>query len=201
MSDEKSGGSGGGEVAYAYKPTLIGLPSEFVLTRDGLSWQVARQSGRVPFSAIRRVRMSYRPATLQPHRFVTEIWSEGNPRLDISSTSWRSMVEQERADAAYNTFITELHRRIVKADAPARLEQGSNAVLYWIGAALLAMAAVGLVAVTLRALHTQAWSGAVFIGALAGYLVWQGGTFFRRNRPGRYRADALPKAVMPSPRG
>jgi hypothetical protein len=27
--------------------------------------------------------------------------------------------------------------------------------------------------------------------------VWQSGTYFLRNRPGRYRPDALPKELVP----
>jgi len=48
-----------------------------------------------------------------------------------------------------------------------------------------------------RALQVDAMSGAAFIGGFLVLLLWQGGTYFRRNRPGVYRPDALPAALMP----
>ncbi len=63
-------------------------------------------------TAIRAVRLSYRPVTMQSHRFITEIWSPGNPKIQIVSASWRSIMEQERLDNAYSAFVTELHRRL-----------------------------------------------------------------------------------------
>jgi hypothetical protein len=32
---------------------------------------------------------------------------------------------------------------------------------------------------------------------LFGLLVWQSGTYFKRNRPGRYRPDAVPNDLVP----
>ena len=42
-------------------------------------------------------------------------------------------------------------------------------------------------------IRVQMW----FTAALMALFLWQGGNFFRRNRPGRYRPDALPAALMP----
>ncbi len=39
--------------------------------------------------------------------------------------------------------------------------------------------------------------GAAFIGFFMLLFVWQGGNFFRRNKPGYYRPDALPELLMP----
>ena len=47
--------------------------------------------------------------------------------------SWRSIMEQERLDAAYAAFITELHRRLAAAGAPARFSTGLPFVTYWVG--------------------------------------------------------------------
>ena len=48
-----------------------------------------------------------------------------------------------------------------------------------------------------RALEAKAWGGAALIGLFLLLFVWQGGKFFRRNRPGDYRPDALPPDVSP----
>jgi hypothetical protein len=35
------------------------------------------------------------------------------------------------------------------------------------------------------------------VGVFLALFLWQGGSFFRRNRPGLYRPDALPPDLMP----
>ena len=194
MSAQSVAGDG---AAYTYRPSLLGAPWEFKLTDDGIDWTTGNRSGHVAFRAIRRVRMSYRPANMQSHRFVTEIWADGAPKLQIVSSSWKSMVEQERLDGAYSAFVADLHRRIAAAGAPVRFEQGSGAIKYWSGVAVVAALTVGLGVLIVRALQADATGGAVFIAVFMALFLWQGGDFLRRNRPGVYRPDALPPALMP----
>ena len=131
MSSERA--SAGEPVTYAYRPSLLGAAREFKLAGDGIDWAAGRKSGHIPFRTVRRLRMSYRPASMQSHRFMTELWADGAPKLEILSSSWKSMVEQERLDKPYAAFVAELHRRIALAAPPARFEQGSNPLLYWPG--------------------------------------------------------------------
>jgi hypothetical protein len=107
------------------------------------------------------------------------------------------MVEQERLDKPYVAFVTELHRRIVLAAVPARFEKGSNPLLYWPGLAAFVCVAFGLALLVVRALQSDAKGGAVFVGVFLVLFLWQGGNFFRRNRPGIYRPQALPAELMP----
>ena len=48
-----------------------------------------------------------------------------------------------------------------------------------------------------RALQSDAKGGAAFIAGFLVLFLWQGGNFFRRNRPGLYRPEALPAELMP----
>ena len=48
-----------------------------------------------------------------------------------------------------------------------------------------------------RALQSGSITGAAFIGAFLALFFWQAVGFFRRNRPGLYRPDALPAELMP----
>ena len=57
--------------------------------------------------------------------------------------------------------------------------------------------ALGLALLVVRALQADAIGGAAFIGAFLVLFLWQGGNFFRRNRPGLYRPEALPAELMP----
>jgi hypothetical protein len=184
-------------LAYAYRPSVLGAPYEFRLGEHGLEYSVGRKTGCVAFGSVRRVRMSYKPASMQPHRFVTEIWADGEPKLAIMSTSWKSMVEQERLDKPYAAYVAEWHRRLAGAGAPVRFEQGTNPAVYWPGLIVFAAVSLGLAVMIVRALHVQATGGAVFITAFLALFLWRGGDFFRRNRPRLYSADALPAELMP----
>ena len=182
---------------YGYKPSLQGAPFEFRLAADALEWRRGRQAGRAPYGAIRRNRLSFRPVTMQNYRFLAEIWPASGSKLQIASTSWRSMMEQERLDAPYRAFITELSRRVGAAGGAALLQIGSPPLLYWPGLVLFAAASLAIAALAVRALQQQAWSGAAFVAAFLALFLWQAGGFFRRNRPRLYRADAVPADIMP----
>lgn len=195
--DQDNAASGSGDPTYAYKPSLIGAPCQFTLKPDALHWQIGRRAGRLRYDRVRHVRLSYRPVTMQSQRFVTEIWSSDNPKIQIASVSWRSLVEQQRLDAAYAAFIAELHRRLAAAGTTAQFSAGMPVAVYWIGVSVFAavMAAMGVL--TVRAMQAGQWSGAGIVGLFFVVFVYQLGNYFRRNRPGRYRPDALPANVLP----
>lgn len=183
--------------AYAFKPSLIGAWCEFKLKSDGLHWQMGLRSGRVRYERIRAVRLSYRPVTMQSRRFITEIWSTDNPKISIVSVSWRSLVEQERQDAAYVAFITELHRRLAAAKSEAQFSTGLPVVSYWLGVVVFAVVMVTIAAMIVRALRQEQWSASAIIAAILAAFAYQIGNYFRRNRPVKYRPHAIPPEVLP----
>ena len=193
----QSAGLGSDNDTYIYRPSLLGAPWAFKLTDDGIEWAAGTKSGRVAFRDIRRLRMSYRPANMQSYRFMTEIWADGAPKLRIVSSSWKSMVEQERLDKLYSAFVAKLHRRIARAGATPQFEQGSNTLAYWPGLILFVGVALGLCFLIVRALQSDAMSGVVFIATFLALFLWQGVNFFRRNKPGLYVVDALPAMLLP----
>ena len=178
---------------------MLGAPRHFTLSDDGIDWKSGAMSGHIPYRNIRRLRMSFRPVSMQSSRFITELWGEGTPRLKIVSISWKSMVEQERLDRSYSVFVRELHRRISKAASSARFERGTNPWAYWPGLAIFVAVALGLAGGAVQALQASAYTGAAFVGAFLALYLWQIENFLRRNRPGTYNPEALPKEVMPPP--
>jgi hypothetical protein len=196
MEEPRDDATTGDDFAYSYRSSLLAAPFEFRLTSDALHWRKGGASGHTLYRNIRRVRLSYRPLTMQNHRFVAEIWSDG-PKLTISSTSWKSMVEHERLDSRYRVFIAELCRRIGAAQGQTRLQTGSPPIMYWIGVVVFVGASLALASLIVRALQFAAWGAAAFVAAFLGLLLWQAGTFFRRNRPGVFPPDAVPEAVLP----
>ena len=169
--DEARRPDGGEDPVYIHKPSLMGAPWELHLRPDALEWRTGRHQGRIPYARVRRVRLSFRPVTMQMRRFVAEVWSEAGPRLSIASTSWRSMVEQEAQDQAYGAFVRELHRRIAAAGATTVFDCGSPALLYWPGLAVLAAVVVGFAVLIVQALNSGTYAGAAVVGGFLGLCV------------------------------
>ena len=187
-----------GDPSYAFRPSPTGAMSQFILRPDALEWQIGGRSGRTPYDRIHTVRLSYRPVSMQAHRFVTEIQFPGRSKIQIASVSWRSMVEQERLDRGYAAFITELHRRLASAGVAAQFSAGLPATVYWIGAAMFAGVMIAMAVLIVRALQTQQWSAAAVVVVFFVVFALQIGNYFRRNRPGRYRPDAIPAELLPN---
>jgi hypothetical protein len=182
---------------YSYKPSLLGAPWQFRLRPDALEWQAGRHQGRAPYRRIARVRLSYRPSTMQTRRFLTEVWVADGPRLPIASASWRSMVEQESLEAAYGAFVRELHQRLAAAETKAIFQTGSPALLYWPGLAIVAAASLAIAVLAVRTLLLGDWAAAAIIAGFFALFAWQSVTFFYRNQPGYYRPEAVPSKLVP----
>jgi hypothetical protein len=185
------------DVSFSYRPSLLGAPWDFKLTADGVDFKAGPRSGHVPFRNIRRVRLSFKPVSMQTQRYLTEIWADGAPKLEIVSSSWKSVMEQERRDGPYSAFVAELHARILKSGAAVRFEQGGNVITYWPGLVVFCGVALGLAWLIVRALEAGTTAAAAFIGAFLLLFLWQGGNFFRRNKPGVYSPDAPPSELLP----
>jgi len=186
-----------GELSYSFKTSSFGAPWEFELRPEGLKWSAGRRSGVLDYDKINRVRLSFRPVTMQSYRFQTEIWSEEMPKIQIASTSWRGIVEQTRQDEPYTAFVVELHRRLAAAGTRARFSTGIPSIKYWTGLVVFVGIVLGLAAVSVQALRTQEWAGAALMGGFLALFVWQLGAFFRRNRPEVYLPEAVPQNVLP----
>jgi hypothetical protein len=185
---------------YSFKASSFGAPWEFKLGPEGIEYAAGFRSGLLRYEQIRRVRLSFRPVTMQTYRFQAEIWSKDFPKIRIASTSWRGIVEQTRQDEPYTAFIVELHRRIAAASVPVQFSTGMPGVVYWIGLAVFVAVSFGLAALAVRAMRMGEWSGAALIGGFLALFLWQLGNFFRRNRPGVYRPESVPDIVLPAKR-
>jgi hypothetical protein len=182
---------------YAFKPSLMGSWCEYSLKANGLHWQIGPRSGLVPYERISAMRLSYKPVTMQSRRFVTEIWSDSLPKIQIVSVSWRSVVEQERLDGAYSAFVSELHKRLKPSGREVQFTAGLPVVSYWIGITIFAVVLVTMAVLLVRALRLGEWGASVIIGGIFAAFALQIGNFFRRNFPLRYSADAIPPGVLP----
>jgi hypothetical protein len=184
-------------VRYAYKASLIGSAHQFELTEQGLSWRIAGRSGLWPYADIASVGLSYRPVSMQSHRFRAVIQNADGGRLVVLSTSWQTAALMAPQDRDYRVFITQLHARMARAGSRAVLAGGLGPRLYAAAIICVTMVAIAMAGLLVRSLATGEWAGALFLVGFAALFVWQVGGFVRRNRPVVYSSDHLPGALLP----
>lgn len=182
---------------YAYKASLIGAAHQFELTDAGLSWRIAGKSGVWPYADINMIRLSYRPVSMQSRRFRADIGNKDGGRIAILSTSWQSAALMAPQDQDYRIFITALHACLARAGSQANLAGGLKPRIYAAAIILLALVAIAMSGLLVRALATGEFAGALFLVGFAALFAWQVGGFVGRNRPLAYSFDHLPKALLP----
>uniref|UniRef100_E6VHE3 Uncharacterized protein n=1 Tax=Rhodopseudomonas palustris (strain DX-1) TaxID=652103 RepID=E6VHE3_RHOPX len=182
---------------YAYKASLIGAARQFELGDDGLIWRVGPKAGIWPYATITKVRLSYRPVSMQSRRYRADIEDASGARLRILSTTWQTVALMAPQDQAYRTFMLDLHRRMRDAGSHAELIGGLRPAVHTAALVLIALVAAALTGLLARAVAVGSWSGALFLAGFALLFGWQIGGFIRRNRPRRYTFDDVPKDLLP----
>jgi hypothetical protein len=183
--------------SYAYKASLIGSAHRFELTDQGLSWHIGGRSGLWRYDEIAAIRLSFRPVSMQQHRFRADLTHAGGARIAILSTTWQTAALMAAQDHGYRDFIVALHARMRRAGSRAALTAGLGRWTYSAALALLALLAVAMAGLLIRALMVGEFTGALFIVGFAALFTWQVGGFIRRNQPQSYGFDRLPAALLP----
>ena len=184
-------------ISYAYRASLIGAAHRFELTDAGLSWHLAGRSGVWGYADIAAIRVSYRPVSMQAHRFRADIRHVDGGRITILSTSWQTAALMAPQDQTYRVFIRELHARMHAAGSRAVLTGGLSHRTYMAALVLVALLAIAMIGLLVSALAMQQFAGAAFILGFAALFSWQIGGFIRRNRPLAYTCDQLPDRLLP----
>lgn len=192
-----SGAQDASATSYAYKASLIGSAHRFELTDEGLSWHSRGRSGLWPYDEISAVRLSFRPVSMQQHRFRADISHISGRRIAILSTSWQTAALMAPQDNGFRAFIVALHARMAKAGSRAVLTAGLGRTAYAAVLAFLAMLTVAMAGLLIRALVIGEFAGALFIVGFAALFAWQVGGFVRRNQPQSYTLAHLPESLLP----
>ena len=191
------GASAAPGLRYAYKASLIGAAQQFELNDQGLSWRIGRKSGVWPYAGIAKVRLSYRPVSMQSRRFRADIENAGGERLSVVSATWQTVALMAPQDADYRAFIVALHQRMQQAGSAALLRGGLAPAVHIAAMAAMALVALAMAGLLARAVATGEAGGVLFLAGFAALFGWQIGGFIRRNRPCNYTFGALPKQLLP----
>lgn len=183
--------------SYSYKASLIGMAQQFDLTDDGLSWRIGDKQSVWPYASIGSITLSYRPVSMQSRRFRADIANQSGERLAILSTTWQTIALMTAQNESYRAFVTALHRRLAQVDSKVVLSGGMRPLPYALSAGVLAIVALAVAGLLVRAITTGANAGALFLVACAALFGWQTGGFMWRNKPRSYTLDALPKELLP----
>ena len=183
--------------SYAYKASLIGSAHRFELTDEGLSWHIDGRSGVLRYDEISAIRLSFRPVSMQQHRFRADVSRASGGRIAILSTSWQTAALMAPQDSGFRNFLVELHARMAKAGSRAKLTAGLGRKTYAAVLAFLAVLAVAMAGLLIRALMIGEFAGVLFILGFAALFAWQVGGFVRRNQPRSYSFDRLPAGLLP----
>ena len=184
-------------IRYAYRASLIGAAHQFELTDAGLSWRVSGKSDVWPYAGIASIRLSYRPVSMQAHRFRADIENTGGARLVMLSTTWQTAALMAPQDNDYRAFIVQLHARMAEAASRASLIGGLSPRIYGAALLLLTLVSLAMAGLLIRAIAVGEWAGVLFLLGFAALFTWQIGGFIRRNRPQAYTFDHLPEALLP----
>ena len=184
-------------ISYAYKASLVGAAHRFDLTDAGLTWRLAGRSGAWAYADIAAIRLSFRPVSMQAHRFRAEIRHVDGGRITMLSTSWQTAALMAPQDDSYRVFIMALHARMRAAGSRAVLTGGLSRRVYIAALALVALLAIAMGGLLVRAIAVQQFAGAAFILGFAALFGWQIGGFIRRNRPLAYTFESIPDRLLP----
>ncbi|BAM88619.1 hypothetical protein S58_26130 [Bradyrhizobium oligotrophicum S58] len=182
---------------YAYKASLIGAAQQFELTGPGLAWRFAGRTGLWPYSEIAAIRLSYRPVSMQAKRFRADIVNRDGRGLRIISTSWQTATLMAPQSEAYRAFIIALHERLAADGSTARLTAGLGRFTYGAALAAIALFALAMAGLLVRALVIAEWSGALFLIGFAALFAWYVGGFITRNKPRSYTFTDIPAVLLP----
>ncbi|MGY4429333.1 hypothetical protein ACVWWO_001810 [Bradyrhizobium sp. F1.13.1] len=197
MKIQDSGAEAAAGASYAYKASLIGSAHRFELTEEGLSWHIGGRSALWRYDEISAIRLSFRPVSMQQHRFRADVSHTGGGCIAILSTSWQTAALMAPQDNGFRNFIVALHARMAQAGSRAELMAGLGRRTYATMLACLAVLAVAMTGLLIRALAIGEFAGALFIIGFAALFAWQIGGFVRRNQPRSYSFDRVPSALLP----
>ena len=113
------------------------------------------------------------------------------------STSWQTASLMAPQDHDYRAVIIELHARMKQAASHATLTGGLRPRIYAAAVVMLALVAIAMAGLFIRAVATGEWAGVSFLAGFVALFAWQIGGFVARNRPRTYTFDDLPAALLP----
>jgi hypothetical protein len=184
-------------VVYRQNPRPVGFEVVFRLSPGRLEVDGMRRVDDVRLDGIEQVRLTYQPRSFSNRVFRTKLTLKDGKRVNVTSLSWRSMLEARSQDAEYGAFVRALLAEIGRANPACRFVAGRPPVIWLLVALFSAASLVAIAAFAWQAFSTGATAVAAFAAFLLAAGVWQLEPLVRLNRPRRFTPDAPPADLVP----
>jgi hypothetical protein len=184
-------------LVYEHRAKPYAQEARFEMKPDVLAVTQGSRSGDFAYRDIELVRLLYKPRNTTNEGYQTKLYRKDWRTVGLTNLTWKSLVDLDRQDADYAVFVRALIARIAAANPGVVLEAGMPRWLYTLTAAAGGIAMIALVLVGIAALRQGGWPMALMTVAIGAYFVWWTWRYLGRNRPRRFRPDAIPADVMP----
>jgi hypothetical protein len=184
-------------LAYQHRAKPYAQEARFEMRPDHLAVTQGGRSGDFAYRDILMVRLIYKPRNTTNEGYQAKLYRRDRKTVALTNLSWKSLVDLERQDADYAAFVRALVGRIASANPSVVLEAGFPRWLHAVTTAAGLIAILALIFVGIQALRHGGWPMALMTVAIGLYFCWWTARYLARNRPRRFRADALPPDVMP----
>lgn len=194
-----------GTLTYAFQPRLGASGTEITLAGDVLTYTMGPREGRIDLRDVAGVSLLFLPAKFAQSSFEMRLRTWDKRRLKVSSVSRVSLTQIKNQAEAYTVFVEAVHRRLAHLDTSGAIlghpkvvfTGGYSHIRWWLTAVVGLVALAVLVGIFGMALIDRQWPFAAFVAALSAFTALPTVEMITRNKPVRYRPDAIPPELLP----
>ncbi|MCA1999731.1 MAG: hypothetical protein LDL25_08075 [Hyphomicrobiales bacterium] len=186
-------------LAYAHRGKPYSAETQLTLDTGSLIAERGRSRQVFALDRIERIRLAFTPRNTARLAFTCEVRAADGRSVRFDNLSWKSLIETERLDRDFRTFVLALAARARAANPATRLEAGVTRLRH----RLMLVFGAGLVLALIAAAVIAAGKGSalvmLFAIGLAAYLGFWLRDFLIRNRPRSFTPEVPPEGVLPAP--
>ena len=182
-------------ITYTFRSSALEKEKTLELTPEAIIIHTPDKTDSVPLTSIQSVRLYYDPSGYAANKYQCDITLQNGAKLLIKSVHYVAPAIFEDRKQAYRDFIEALHRQLAPYEG-IRYQAGNQPGYFGLNM-LTVLLSVIFVGIALFSFGASAGNWIIvksifFIGLVYGALV-----YLKRNRPGSYRPQQLPKKVLP----
>lgn len=184
-------------LAYKQRPRPFSGEVVFGLTDDALIVDNGRRHETIPFTEMYALRLTFGYRNVGTQVFMARIRRANGRTVAITNLNWKGYVDYDSQDKAYTIFVTELMRKIARANPNALFERGRPA-LSWLATAIVGITAlVAFAGAAIWGLTRGNW----LLSTMAVIFLFPFGRqvhgMLTRNKPGLFQANDPPRDLLP----
>ena len=183
---------------YAFRKSAFEKEKTYVLTKDGI--EVSDPDGPktvYKYADIEQVNTSF-AASKNNSFYQCRLKLTNGLSLSLKSQHYRGIADFEDRDEAYSTFVTRLHKLLAVSNPHVVYKKGIGMIGYIASMLVFTIAGLLLPIGSIAALITGSILYGV-IGVIASILlILRMVKYTRKNKPGKYSPDNIPKTLLPS---